>query len=76
MPVDYSGVSQWFAEYLDAFAACGRGEKSAAALLGYYGVPLLLTTDAGFVALTSGDELVAAFPRWRSIVPESPARRH
>ena len=60
MGVDSSGVSRWFGEYLDAFAACGRGEKDTAFLLAYYGVPLLLTTDGGFFALTSDDQVVAA----------------
>jgi hypothetical protein len=58
--VDSNGVSQWFAGYLDAFAACGRGESDASSLLAYYGVPLLLTTDDGFFALTSDDQVVAA----------------
>jgi hypothetical protein len=53
-------VSQWFGEYLNAFAACGRGESETASLLAYYGVPLLLTTDDGFFALTSDDQVVAA----------------
>ena len=53
-------VSQWFGEYLDAFAACGRGEGNPTSLLAYYGVPLLLATDDGFVALTSEDLVVAA----------------
>ncbi len=53
-------MSQWFGAYLDAFAACGRGERDTSSLLGYYGVPLLLTTDGGFFALTSGDQVVAA----------------
>lgn len=53
-------MSRWFAEYLDAFAACGRGESDTGALLAYYGVPLLVTTDKGFFALTSGDQVVAA----------------
>jgi hypothetical protein len=53
-------VSRWFGEYLDAFAACGRGEKDSASLLAYYGVPLLLTTDGGFFAATSKDEVVTA----------------
>jgi hypothetical protein len=57
--VDSSDVSRWFGEYLDAFAACGRGEKDTAALLGYYGVPLLVTTDVGSFALTSDDQVVA-----------------
>jgi hypothetical protein len=57
--VDSSDVSRWFGEYLDAFAACGRGERDAASLLAYYGVPLLLTTDDGFVALTGDDQVVA-----------------
>lgn len=53
-------MSRWFGAYLDAFAACGRGESDTSALLGYYGVPLLLTTDGGFFALTSEDQVVAA----------------
>jgi len=58
--VDRSDVSRWFGEYLDAFAACGRGERGTASLLAYYGVPLLITTDGGFFALTSDDQVVAA----------------
>jgi len=58
--VDSSDVSRWFGEYLDAFAACGRGEIDIGSLLGYYGVPLLLTTDDGFFALASDDQVVAA----------------
>ena len=58
--VDSSDVSRWFGEYLDAFAACGRGEIETGSLLGYYGIPLLLTTDSGFFALTSDDQVVAA----------------
>jgi hypothetical protein len=58
--VDDSDVSRWFGEYLDAFAACGRGERDVASLRAYYGVPLLLTANDGFVALTSDDQVVAA----------------
>jgi len=57
--MDSSGVGRWFGEYLDAFAACGRGQGETASLLAYYGVPLLITTDAGYFALTSGDQVVA-----------------
>ena len=53
--MDSDGVSQWFGEYLDAFAACGRGERDTDSLLAYYGVPLLVTTDEGFFADLSGD---------------------
>jgi hypothetical protein len=58
--VDSSDLSRWFAEYLDAFAACGRGEKDPASLLAYYGVPLLITTDGGSFVLTSDGQVVAA----------------
>jgi NTF2-like protein (DUF6841) len=58
--MDSSDVSRWFDEYLDAFAACGRGERDPASLLAYDGVPLLLTTDDRCLALTSDDQVVAA----------------
>lgn len=57
--MDKSDVGRWFGEYLDAFAACGRGERDTAALLAYYGVPLLVTTDDGLFALTTDDQVVA-----------------
>ena len=60
MTVDDSDVSRWFGEYLDAFAASGRGESDTASLLAYYAVPLLLMTDDGLFALTSDDQVVAA----------------
>lgn len=58
--MDDNDVDHWFGEYLDAFAACGRGEKGAASLLAYYGVPLLSATDDAFIALTSEDQVTAA----------------
>jgi len=58
--VDNNSLSQWFGQYVNAFVACGRGESDTASLLAYYGVPLLLTTDDGFLALTTGDQVVAA----------------
>jgi hypothetical protein len=57
--VDSSQVSRWFDEYLEAFAACGRGETDVGSLLAYYAVPLLVTTDGGFFPLTSDDEVTA-----------------
>jgi hypothetical protein len=61
--VDDDDLRRWFDDYLAAFAACGRGERDTASLLAYYGVPLLVTTDDGFLALTSGDEVVALIQR-------------
>jgi hypothetical protein len=58
--VDSSDVSRWFDEYLEAFAACGRGEKDTDTLLAYYGVPLMVTTDDGYFPLMSDDQVVAA----------------
>jgi hypothetical protein len=58
--VDSEVVRQGFGEYLDAFAECGRGESEVGSPLGYYGVPLLLTTEEGLFALTSDDRVVAA----------------
>ncbi|MBS2029286.1 MAG: hypothetical protein JST54_15400 [Deltaproteobacteria bacterium] len=52
-------VKSWFAEYLSTFAACGRGERELNALLGYYGVPILVTTDGGSSALTSDAQVLA-----------------
>jgi len=57
--VDSSDVTRWFGEYLDVFAACCRGERDTGALLGYFGVPLLLTADGGYFALASEEQVVA-----------------
>jgi len=57
MPVDTDGLSKWFDEYLDTFAACARGDREIASLLDYYGVPLIITSDEGVVALTSDDQV-------------------
>lgn len=57
--MDNSDVSRWFGEYLDAFAACGRSEREPESLLAYYGVPLLLTTDDGLLALTGESQVIA-----------------
>ena len=52
-------VKRWFAEYLAAFAACGRGEREAKVLLGYYGVPIVFTTDERSAAVTSEEQVLA-----------------
>lgn len=56
-------MERWFGDYLDAFAACARGEGEVAELLTFYGVPLLMSTDEGFVALTAADEVTAMAQR-------------
>jgi hypothetical protein len=37
-----------------------RRERDTASLLAYYGVPMLFSTDDGFFAAASGDQVVAA----------------
>lgn len=61
--MDEREVHAWFAEYLDTFSACGRGDREVASLLDFYGVPLLLTTDNGLIPLSSEDQVVAAAQR-------------
>jgi hypothetical protein len=59
--VDAGDVSAWFREYLEAFAATGRGDAEPQALLAHVAVPLLVGSDASFVALGSEDDVVAFF---------------
>ena len=61
--VGTADIERWFREYLNAFAACGRGDSEPGSLIAYYGVPLLLSTDDGFVALTTAHEVVAMAQR-------------
>jgi hypothetical protein len=52
-------VRAWFESYLRAFAACCRDDSDdVRELMEYYGVPLLLTTDATVLALTTEDDVV------------------
>ena len=57
--MDEGDVREWFAQYLSAFAAAGRGESQPGGVVGYYGVPLLLTTDDVLVSLGTPDEVAA-----------------
>lgn len=61
--MDEESLHRWFSEYLDAFAACGRGERDTSSLLPFYGVPLLVSTDDGILTLSSEAEVVAAMQR-------------
>jgi hypothetical protein len=56
--VDSETVTRWFEDYLEAFAACGRGERDPATLLAFYGVPLLLTLGDRYLPLTSDDQVI------------------
>ena len=51
-------VQTWFIEYLSVFAACGRGEQPPSAVVPYYDVPLVVSTDAGLVSLSSTSEVL------------------
>ena len=54
-------VEDWFAEYLEVYAACGRGETDdLTVLLDYYLVPLLLTAEPGALSLTTGTDVLEA----------------
>jgi hypothetical protein len=57
--VDENEASRWFDEYLEVFAACGRGEREASSLLGYWDVPLLIETGDGCIALRTEDQVIA-----------------
>ena len=55
--MDAKTVSRFLDEYLEAFAACVRGEQEIAELLAFYGVPLIITSDDGVIALTTNSEV-------------------
>ena len=57
--MDAATVNRFLNEYLEAFAACVRGEREIASLLAYYGVPLIITSDDGVIALTTDSDVVA-----------------
>ena len=59
MPVDAGVVSRWFDDYLETYAACMRGDRDVSALLGCYGVPMILTSDEGVIVLMTDDEAAA-----------------
>jgi hypothetical protein len=59
MPFDADAVGRWMDEYLGTFAACARGDGDMASLLGHFGVPMIVTSDEGVVALMTDDEAAA-----------------
>ena len=59
--MDVDDTREWFAEYVRVFEACGRGSTDdIGRLMGYYGVPLLLATEATAVALMTEEDVLAA----------------
>lgn len=58
--MDDVGVDEWFGAYLSDFVALGRGDTDdVRRLLLHYDVPLLLSTDAGTMALTDEAQVLA-----------------
>ena len=55
--MDAKTVSRFLDEYLQAFSACVLGEHEIAKLLAFYGVPLIITSDDGVIALTTDSEV-------------------
>jgi hypothetical protein len=57
MPVDAKTVSRFLDDYVKTFAACVVGEQEIAKLLACYGVPLIITSDDGVIALTTDSQV-------------------
>ena len=58
--MDAAEVEQWFDAYLADFAALGRGDVDDVDLmLARYGIPLILTSDAGCLILDDEDQVRA-----------------
>jgi hypothetical protein len=55
--MDDNAVSRFLDEYLEAFAACVRGERELATLLTFYSVPLIITSDEGVISLTTASDV-------------------
>lgn len=52
-----SSFRTWFESYLLAFAAGNSGSAEFDALIDYYAVPLVVTTPAGVLTLTSREQV-------------------
>lgn len=59
--MDELDVRRWFDAYLADFVALGRGDvHDVGRVLDYYGVPLLLSTDAGSTVLLDEAQVLGA----------------
>ena len=61
--MDVDDVRGWVDRYLDAFAMCVRGDAAPQELLEFYGVPIVLTMDAGARVLEDDDAVIGALAR-------------
>jgi hypothetical protein len=62
--MDQDEVRRWFDSYLADFGALGRGElDDVRRILDHYGVPMLVSTDAGSTVLTDEEQVVAVAAR-------------
>ena len=58
--MDTDEVRRWFRSYLADFVALGRGDlDDVRKILEHYGVPMLISTDAGTTALTGEGQVLA-----------------
>jgi hypothetical protein len=59
--MDADEARRWFNSYFAEFVALGRGDlDDVRRILDHYGVPLLLSTDAGSAILTDEHQVLAA----------------
>jgi hypothetical protein len=59
-PVNEADVQRWFDSYVADFVALGRGDiEDVHRILLYYGVPMLIGTDAGSTILTDEAQVLA-----------------
>lgn len=58
--MDELEVTRWYDSYLAEFAALGRGDADdVRRILAFYGVPMLLSTDAGSTMLADETQVLA-----------------
>jgi hypothetical protein len=57
--MDADEARRWFDTYFADFVALGRGDLDVRRILDHYGVPLLISSDAGTAVLTGEDQVLA-----------------
>ncbi len=56
--MDVESLSTWYADYVERFAAVGRGDREVAWVADCYTIPLLATTDDLVAALTTPEQVL------------------